>query len=367
MASSATPTATSSTPRSSGSRAAATSRVFGGIGFGSVDIDLEGTTTDLSDDALTFNVGVSYLFQIGEKFYIRPDVRLRDFNGDVYDSTRHRGVRRFRLELLSRHRRCVRGADGASAPTLRSGSALCVKCSCARASKLNEEAGEATRWPCVLCARHEHAWTSKSYERDDLHALSRFGGPLSRRISAVSARPIRAMLAVVTFRCLRTPHSRCERSRFSLAARSGRLCSSRQRWPPSGLDAEPPQQVPASRHTDVSAAPSLRRRRPSRIWRASSRSSASSSKRRESAWPSSRNVSRRRARWRSRPRTRSRRSSNSRSTPRSRRRSKRGWPKSNRRCSAFPRWPSRTSRASSPARSRSRAATRRCASAAGCA
>ena len=60
--------------------------VFGGIGFGSVDIDLVGTTQDLSDDALTFNAGVSYLFQVTEKFYIRPDVRLRDFNGDVYDS-----------------------------------------------------------------------------------------------------------------------------------------------------------------------------------------------------------------------------------------------------------------------------------------
>jgi hypothetical protein len=60
--------------------------VFGGIGFASVDIDLEGTTDDLTDDALTFNFGVSYLFQVTEAFYIRPDLRMRDYSGDNYDS-----------------------------------------------------------------------------------------------------------------------------------------------------------------------------------------------------------------------------------------------------------------------------------------
>lgn len=60
--------------------------LFGGLGFGSVDVDLIGTTTDVSDDALTYHFGVSYIFQVGEKFYIRPDIRFREFTGDLYDS-----------------------------------------------------------------------------------------------------------------------------------------------------------------------------------------------------------------------------------------------------------------------------------------
>lgn len=60
--------------------------LFGGLGFASVDVDITGTTTDVSDDALTYHVGVSYLWQVAEKFYIRPDIRFRSFGGDVYDS-----------------------------------------------------------------------------------------------------------------------------------------------------------------------------------------------------------------------------------------------------------------------------------------
>lgn len=60
--------------------------VFGGLGFASIDIDILGTTTDASDDALTYHAGVSYLWQIGEKFYVRPDIRFRDYSGDNYDS-----------------------------------------------------------------------------------------------------------------------------------------------------------------------------------------------------------------------------------------------------------------------------------------
>ena len=61
--------------------------LFGGPGFSSVDIDLEGTTQDASDDTFTLHIGASYLWQIGESFYIRPDVRFRDFQGDIYDKT----------------------------------------------------------------------------------------------------------------------------------------------------------------------------------------------------------------------------------------------------------------------------------------
>jgi outer membrane protein with beta-barrel domain len=61
--------------------------VFGGPGFSSIDIDHEGSTQDTSDDTFTLHIGASYLFQIGESFYLRPDVRFRDFQGDVYDKT----------------------------------------------------------------------------------------------------------------------------------------------------------------------------------------------------------------------------------------------------------------------------------------
>ena len=61
--------------------------IFGGPGFATVDVDLEGSTTDVSDDAFTLHVGASYLWQIGTSFYIRPDVRFRDFQGDTYEKT----------------------------------------------------------------------------------------------------------------------------------------------------------------------------------------------------------------------------------------------------------------------------------------
>lgn len=69
--------------------------LFAGPGFATVDVDLVGTTEDVSDDALTFHVGVSYLWQIGESFYIRPDARLRDFQGDTYEKTDTEGTLAF--------------------------------------------------------------------------------------------------------------------------------------------------------------------------------------------------------------------------------------------------------------------------------
>jgi len=61
--------------------------IFGGPGFATVDVDLEGTTKDVSDDAFTLHAGASYLWQIGDSFYLRPDVRFRDFQGDTYEKT----------------------------------------------------------------------------------------------------------------------------------------------------------------------------------------------------------------------------------------------------------------------------------------
>ena len=60
--------------------------LFGGLGFATVDVDIVGTPPDVSDDSLTYHAGVSYLWQVGEKFYVRPDVRVRDFDGDLYDN-----------------------------------------------------------------------------------------------------------------------------------------------------------------------------------------------------------------------------------------------------------------------------------------
>lgn len=61
--------------------------IFAGPGFASVNVDLEGTTKDESDDAFTLHAGISYLMQLGTSFYIRPDVRFRDFQGNVYEKT----------------------------------------------------------------------------------------------------------------------------------------------------------------------------------------------------------------------------------------------------------------------------------------
>ena len=61
--------------------------LFAGVGFASVDIDIIGTTTDASDDAITWNLGTAYFWNVTEKFYIRPDLRWREIQGDTYDDT----------------------------------------------------------------------------------------------------------------------------------------------------------------------------------------------------------------------------------------------------------------------------------------
>ena len=61
--------------------------VFGGIGFGTVDVDIVGTTTDVSDDAFTYNYGVHYVWNAGDGTVIKPEVRFRKWDGDTYEKT----------------------------------------------------------------------------------------------------------------------------------------------------------------------------------------------------------------------------------------------------------------------------------------
>ena len=61
--------------------------LFGGIGWGSVDVDLRNTTTDVSDDAFTYNYGVHYVWNFGEKYMVKPEVKWRKWDGDTYEKT----------------------------------------------------------------------------------------------------------------------------------------------------------------------------------------------------------------------------------------------------------------------------------------
>ena len=61
--------------------------VFGGLGWGTVDIDFRGTTRDESDDALTYNYGVHYAWNFGESYLLKPEIRWRKFDGDTYEKT----------------------------------------------------------------------------------------------------------------------------------------------------------------------------------------------------------------------------------------------------------------------------------------
>jgi hypothetical protein len=50
---------------------------FFGVGWASGNVDVPGTTTDLSDDTFTVNGGLAYDININESFYIKPDLRFR--------------------------------------------------------------------------------------------------------------------------------------------------------------------------------------------------------------------------------------------------------------------------------------------------
>lgn len=61
--------------------------LLGGLGFATVDVDVVGTTEDVSDDAFTYHFGTFYQWDIGEKFFLKPQVRVRKFEGDTYEKS----------------------------------------------------------------------------------------------------------------------------------------------------------------------------------------------------------------------------------------------------------------------------------------
>ncbi len=61
--------------------------LFGGIGFATVDVDVTGTTTDVSDDAFTYHFGGNYEWDLGTSFYLKPEIRVRKFEGDTYEKS----------------------------------------------------------------------------------------------------------------------------------------------------------------------------------------------------------------------------------------------------------------------------------------
>ncbi|HEX6901367.1 MAG TPA: outer membrane beta-barrel protein [Thermoanaerobaculia bacterium] len=61
--------------------------LLGGIGFATVDVDVTGTTEDVSDDAFTYHFGAFYQWDIGDKFYLKPEIRVRKFEGDTYEKS----------------------------------------------------------------------------------------------------------------------------------------------------------------------------------------------------------------------------------------------------------------------------------------
>jgi hypothetical protein len=48
-----------------------------GLGWASGNVDVPGTTTDLSDDTFTVNGGIAYDINFTDSFYLRPDLRFR--------------------------------------------------------------------------------------------------------------------------------------------------------------------------------------------------------------------------------------------------------------------------------------------------
>ena len=61
--------------------------LLGGLGFATVDVDVIGTTEDVSDDAFTYHFGTFYEWDLGDKFFLKPQVRVRKFEGDTYEKS----------------------------------------------------------------------------------------------------------------------------------------------------------------------------------------------------------------------------------------------------------------------------------------
>ena len=59
--------------------------LLGGVGFATVDVDLVGSTEDVSDDAFTYHAGTFYQWDFGGSYYLKPELRVRKFEGDTYE------------------------------------------------------------------------------------------------------------------------------------------------------------------------------------------------------------------------------------------------------------------------------------------
>ncbi|HVR96420.1 MAG TPA: hypothetical protein VMW27_07400 [Thermoanaerobaculia bacterium] len=61
--------------------------LLGGVGFATADVDIVGSTEDVSDDAFTYHFGGFYEWDLGETFFIKPGIRVRKFEGDTYEKS----------------------------------------------------------------------------------------------------------------------------------------------------------------------------------------------------------------------------------------------------------------------------------------
>ena len=61
--------------------------LLGGVGFATVDVDLTGTTEDVSDDAFTYHFGGFYEWDLTDTFFVKPGIRVRKFEGDTYEKS----------------------------------------------------------------------------------------------------------------------------------------------------------------------------------------------------------------------------------------------------------------------------------------
>jgi hypothetical protein len=60
--------------------------LFGSLGFGHVNMSIHGQA-DKTDDNFTFGGGVHYVWNFGDSFLLKPQLRWRKWDGKLYDKT----------------------------------------------------------------------------------------------------------------------------------------------------------------------------------------------------------------------------------------------------------------------------------------
>jgi opacity protein-like surface antigen len=66
--------------------------VLAGAGIGHISADYknaagQGENLKQTDDSFVYHLGLAYKWNIGESFYLRPDIRWRKWQGNVYEKT----------------------------------------------------------------------------------------------------------------------------------------------------------------------------------------------------------------------------------------------------------------------------------------